>query len=346
MKKFLLFLIALLLLLFCACSPKEPSSEAPGETEKESSPVEKVTVTAYGKDYEVSVPEKTRFEFSDDALGIITPGITEAPAVVDLSGLSGCEEITRLYVTLMSETEKIILPSLPNLTGCEIGGKNPADPAVGNPVIDAAGIEGIESLNMDVVPKELIIGKGPETMTVGYGFDLGLLAGAENIEFLLLHGETDFSKIADIGPIKKIHIYDTVSDFSGLEKLKSLEHLGFRYSDGDISSLRGINAKVLVFGNDVTQKTVDSFPGSESVVELQLDDKYLTNLDIIGKLPNLGTILLTVDPEQPAEIPNYSEITDEAQIDALVTDLPKEELKAFYNRGGIIYIIKDAWRTN
>ena len=56
MKKILLILVIILLMLFCSCETDEPFvGPMPVSSEK-------VVVTVDGKDYEVFVPEKTRYE--------------------------------------------------------------------------------------------------------------------------------------------------------------------------------------------------------------------------------------------------------------------------------------------
>ena len=349
MKK--LFLILFLILSLCACGAEEapeipeentPVSEAGSEAESEEAvPAEKVIVTIDGIDYEVFVPAETRFEIYDGGqVEIITPKDYKVPAIVDLSGLSGCEYITSLFVTLMSETESLILPELPNISNCEIDGYNP-----GNPVVDAVGIEGCGSLYVNIIPGDIEIGAGPMNLTLGYGFDLGMVAGSENVRMVMVHGENDLSKIAEIGPVAEVYLVGEGADLSGLENLKTLEKLSFHYYNGDLSLAGNLPMGVLVFENEISQETIDTFTYSETVYELQINDKFMTNLDILDKLPNLQTLVLSVDPIQPEEVAFWEETTDKSKIDALVTNLPKEKLKAFLSKGGSLFIMDDWNRT-
>lgn len=350
MKKFLLIFALLILVLFCACGAEKPIVDDAGgislgepesEAEKEeNTPAEKVVVTIEGKDYEVFVPAKTRFEYYEGGhMEIITPSISGVPVIVDLSGLSGCEDITSLFVTLMSETEKLVLPELPNLSGCQIDGNNP-----GTPFIDAKGIEGCDNIYVNVVPSDMEIGKGPKTLELGYGIDLGMFAGSENVEAVLLHGETDLSKVADIGDVKEVYLIGEGTDLSGLEKL-NLERLSLHYYTGDLSLAKDLTMETLAIENETAQEAVDTFTYSETVYELHLNDETMTNLDILDKLPNLTVLLLIVDPIQPAEVPIRDEITDVSQIELLETNLPKEKLKEFFQKGGTIHIMDDWSRT-
>lgn len=350
LKKIVLVLVALMLALFCACGAEKPVvddaeeislGEPESEAEKEeSTPAEKVVVTIEGKDYEVFVPAKTRFEYYEGGhMEIITPSISGVPVIVDLYGLSGCEDITSLFVTLMSETEKLVLPELPNLSGCQIDGNNP-----GTPFIDAKGIEDCDNIYVNVVPSDMEIGKGPKTLELGYGIDLGMFAGSENVEAVMLHGETDLSKVADIGDVKEVYLIGEGTDLSGLEKL-NLERLSLHYYTGDLSLAKDLTMETLVIENETAQEAVDTFTYSKTVYELHLNDETMTNLDILDKLPNLTVLLLIVDPIQPAEVPIRDEITDVSQIELLETNLPKEKLKEFFQKGGTIFIMDDWSRT-
>lgn len=345
MKK--LFAIIFTILVLCSCGT-EPPAEMPYEEQEQitqqpegTSEEGKVIWTIDGADYEVDVPAKTRLEvYEGGQTKIITPSIAESPVTVDLSGLDGCEYITSLFVTLMSETESLILPKLPNISGCQIDGNNP-----GTPFIDAKGIEGCEYVYINVVPSGMEIGKGPETLELGYGIDLGMVSDSENVKMVMLHGATDLSKVAEIGAVEGVYLVGEGADIGGLENLPSLIKLSFHYYNGDMSAAENLSMEVLVFGNETTQESVDTFTYSETVYELHLNDETMTNLDIIDKLPNLQVLLLSVDPIQPAEVPIREEITDESQINALETNLPKEKLLAFYRNGGMIFIMDDWSRT-
>ena len=135
MKKVISILIVMMFGVFCGCEADEPFvGPMPVGSEK-------VVVTVDGKDYEVLVPEKTRFEVSDGAqMHVYTPSLSEG-ATVDLSGLSGCEYLEGLSVVLSGKSECLVLPKLPNLDFCEIFGNDIA-------FIDASAAEGCDSFNI------------------------------------------------------------------------------------------------------------------------------------------------------------------------------------------------------
>ena len=331
MKKVISILIVMMFGVFCGCEADEPFvGPMPVGSEK-------VVVTVDGKDYEVLVPEKTRFEVSDGAqMHVYTPSLSEG-ATVDLSGLSGCEYLEGLSVVLSGKNENLILPKLPNLGFCEIFGNDIA-------FIDASAAEGCDSFNIvDSSPDEIKIGKGPKSISLAYGFDLSMLAGAENIKNITVHGNSDLSKIADIGEVENVYVFGENDSVAGLENLKSLKKLSLDSFGGDLSGIGNLSMQTLAIGSDVTQETVDTLTKSETVTDLHINDEFLTNSDFMEKFPNLEYLVLSVEtlPEGTASL----DMITEAQLDALETNLPKEPLKDFLKNGGGIYLVYDWSRT-
>ena len=332
MKKSLLIFVIIMLALFCACSVNEVP-------EKPEEPVfsEKVVVTVDRKDYEVFVPEKTRFEIYDGAqMYVYTPSLSEG-VTIDLSGLSGCEYLEALSVVLSGKSESLVLPKLPNLDFCEIFGNDIA-------FIDASAIEGCDSFNIvDTPPDEMKIGKGPENIALCYGFDLSMLAGAENIKKITVYGNSDLSKVADIGEVENVYVFGENDSVAGLEKLKSLKKLSLQSFSGDLSGIGKLSMETLALNSDITQETIDTLTKSETVTDLHINDEFLTNSDFMEKFPNLEYLVLSVEflPEGTASL----DMITEAQLDALETNLDKEPLKDFLKNGGGIYLVYDWSRT-
>ena len=325
MKKFLLIFALLILVLFCACGREEVPEKAPAS--------EKVIWNIDGKDYEVFVPAKTRLE--DDGEGDITihtSSLSEG-ATIDLSGLSGCEYINSLVVKLNGEGEKLILPYLPNLSYCEIYGNAPE-------LIDASAMEDYTTLSLsEILPDKIDIGSGPESLVLGYGFDLSKLAGAENVKNVTIHGNADLSKTADIGEVESVYIFGENDNVAGLENLKSLKKLSFQAFSGDLSGIGKLSMETLAFNSDITQETIDTLSESETVTELHINDEFITKSDFLDKLPNLKTLVLSVLSTSSFEA------IDETQLESLETNIPKEALKAFMEKGGEIYLVYDWSRT-
>ncbi len=337
MKKFLLIAIALLLALFCACSAEEiPDNLPQGTDENEPSadeskplPDEKIKFIIGGTEYELAVPEKTRITDSGDGyIEVSTSSLAESGAVIDLSGLSGCEYIQSVLVKLNGENENLILPELPNLSFCEIYGNNPA-------FVDASGTEGCVRISLYVVPKEIKIGKGPENLELGYDFDISKISDAENVKSITVHGNADLSKIAGIGEVEKVFVFGENDNVAGLENLGSLKKLSLQAFVGDLSAIGNLSMETLALGNDITQETLDTLSESETVTELQLNDEFITNADFMEKLPNLKTLVLSV-----LSTSSFEGITEE-QLEALETNIPKEPLKDFLKNGGTIYLVYD-----
>lgn len=336
MKKTLLILVVFILALFCSCHEDEPFVGPMPLPEEQT---EKVVVTVDGKDYELSVPAKTRITDNGEGyVEIATSSLTEPGAVIDLSGLSGCEYIKDLTVDFNGEDEKLIIPKLQNLLHCQFYGNAPA-------LIDASAAEGCTRLSFEAVPAEVKIGKGPENLELGYGFDISKISGAPNVKSVVVHGDADLSKIADIGEVEKVYIFGENDNVAGLKNLKSLKRLSFQAFTGDLSGIKKLSMETLVFGSDVKEETLDTLSASETVTVLMLNDEFITNSDFMDKLPNLKELYLTVDPIQPPEVPIRDEITDESQINLLETNIPKEKIKAFFENGGKIFIMDDWSRT-
>lgn len=332
MKK--LFALILALLMLCSCGAKEPLS---GNTEKsppEQPENEKVAVTIGGEDYEMNIPEKTRInDNSEGNIEIFTSSLTEPGTVVDLSGLSGCEYINSLVVKLNGEGEKLILPYLPNLSYCEIYGNAPE-------LIDASAMEDYTTLSLyEILPDKIDIGSGPESLVLGYGFDLSKLAGAENVKNITIHGNADLSKTADIGEVESVYIFGENDNVAGLENLKSLKKLSFQAFSGDLSGIGKLSMETLAFNSNITQETIDTLSESETVTELHINDEFITKSDFLDKLPNLKTLVISVLSTSSFEA------IDETQLESLETNIPKEALKAFMEKGGEIYLVYDWSRT-
>lgn len=332
MKKILALFFVLLML--CACGANEPVSgnieEPPSEQPKNG----KVVVTIGGKDYEVNIPEKTRInDNSEGNIEILTSSLTEPGTVIDFSGLSGCEYINSLVIKLNGEGEKLILPDLPNLSYCEIYGNAPE-------LIDASAMKDYTTLSLsDVLPDKIDIGSGPESIVLGYGFDLSKLSGAENVKNVTIHGNADLSKIADMGEVESVYIFGENDNVADLENLKSLKKLSFQAFSGDLSGIGKLSMETLVLNSDITQETIDTLSESETVTELHINDEFITKSDFLDKLPNLKTLVLSVLSTSSFEA------IDETQLESLETNIPKEALKAFMEKGGEIYLIYDWSRT-
>lgn len=332
MKK--LFALILALLMLCACGANEPLSENTEKPSAEQPENGKVVVTIGGKDYEVNIPEKTRInDNSEGNIEILTSSLTEPGTVIDFSGLSGCEYINSLVIKLNGEGEKLILPDLPNLSYCEIYGNAPE-------LIDASVMKDYTTLSLsDVLPDKIDIGSGPESIVLGYGFDLSKLSGAENVKNVTIHGNADLSKIADIGEVESVYIFGENDNVADLENLKSLKKLSFQAFSGDLSGIGKLSMETLVLNSDITQETIDTLSESETVTELHINDEFITKSDFLDKLPNLKTLVLSVLSTSSFEA------IDETQLESLETNIPKEALKAFMEKGGEIYLIYDWSRT-
>ena len=170
-----------------------------------------------------------------------------------------------------------------------------------------------------------------------------MLAGAENIKNITVHGNSDLSKIADIGEVENVYVFGENDSVAGLENLKSLKKLSLNSFGGDLSGIGNLSMQTLAIGSDVTQETVDTLTKSKTVTDLHINDEFLTNSDFMEKFPNLEYLVLSVEtlPEGTASL----DMITEAQLDALETNLPKEPLKDFLKNGGGIYLVYDWSRT-
>ena len=348
MKKLVAILLSMLML--CSCNVEDPAEipdEKPQENIQEENvpeePVEetpapeneKVIWTIGGKDYEVDVPEKT--VFTDNGNGyyqVDTPSINENPLIVDLSALSGCEDIKELYVYVHADAESILIPKMPNLGALHIFGTNAG-------IVDISGTEGIETIHLNISPAELKIGMGPKELSLDYGFDLSKLAGAKNIKSITLYGDNDLSLIADMGEVEKVYIIGEETNLGELENLKSLKYLSVYAMNPDFSSMENLTVESLVLGDITSKAFAESFVYSETIKELQLDDEYGSDASFIEKMPNLEKILLSVASIQDASIVFMEEPITEEMLSLLETNLAKEPLKAFMEKGGEIYLFAD-----
>ena len=339
MKKVISILIVMMFGVFCGCSANEVP-EIPGEQISEA---EKTIWNIAGKDYELEVPAKTRMEFYEGGeMAVYTSSISDSPVVVDFSALSGCDEITRLSVYISSETEKIVVPNIPNLEYCYFFS------ALESPIgkIDLSAAEKVVTIDIDALPEELIIGNGTENLILGKGFDLSKISGGENLKSITLHGGADLSLIDGIGEIEKVYISGEGSDIGELENLKSMKRLSLIGTDFDLSGIKNLTMETLALGDYVGQGTVDSITGSETITDLHISDRKITDVTVIEKMPNLKTILLTVDSVQDSSITLwYNGTINEEMLDLLKTNVDKAPLKEFIQNGGEIYIFADPNRA-
>jgi len=345
MKKLLSILLALLLL--CACQntgpeiepsgPSGPSENPPAQqTQTEEAAETEPSVWKIGeKEYEVDVPEKT--VLTDNGNGyyqVDSPSLSENPQVLDFTGLSGCEDIKELYVYANADAESILVPKMPNLEALHIFGTNAG-------TVDISETEGIETIHLSISPEELKIGMGPKELSLDYNFDLSKLAGAKNIKSITVYGDNDLSLIADIGEVEKIYIIGDETNLGELENLKSLKRLSVYAMEVDFSPIENLTVESLVLGDITSKAFADSFTYSETIKELQLDDEYGNDASFIEKMPNLEKILLSVASIQDASIVFMEEPITEEMLSLLETNLAKESLKAFMEKGGEIYLFAD-----
>ena len=239
-------------------------------------------------------------------------------------------------MVLNTNTEKLVLPALPNAQNYHILGAEVN-------YIDASAAEGSENIQIIIEAHDIDLGKGPENLYLQYELDISALAGAENIKSITVHGNVDLSKIADIGEVEKVYVFGENDSVSGLENLKSLKKLSFQSFSGDLSGIGNLPMKTLVFNGDIKQKTLDTLMKSETVTDLHINDEFLTNSDFMEKFPNLEYLVLSVEtlPEGTASL----DMITETQLDALKTNLDKKPLEDFLKNGGGIYLVYDWSRT-
>ena len=253
---------------------------------------------------------------------------------LDFTGLSGCEDIKELYVYANADAESILVPKMPNLEALHIFGTNAG-------TVDISETEGIETIHLSISPEELKIGMGPKELSLDYDFDLSKLAGAKNIKSITIYGDNDLSLIADIGEVEKIYIIGDETNLGELENLKSLKRLSVYAMEVDFSPIENLTVESLVLGDITSKAFADSFTYSETIKELQLDDEYGNDASFIEKMPNLEKILLSVASIQDASIVFMEEPITEEMLSLLETNLAKESLKAFMEKGGEIYLFAD-----
>lgn len=353
MKK--LFALVIALLMLCACGAEELPAEVPNDIPKESSGElseevpenaekteneEKVVFTIGEKDYEVNAAKGTVItDNGNGSFQIDVPSLAEGMDA-DLSALFGCEDITELYLYFQADAKEIIIPKMPNLEFLNIFGTTAE-------TIDISALEGTPSVHFNIHPNELKIGKGPEKLLVDYAFELSKLAGAENVKSITVYGDNDLSLIADIGEVEEVYIIGEETNIGELENLKSLKRLSIYAMDPDFSPLENLTVESLVISDVCTHSFIESFTYSETITEIQINDEILEDAAFIEKMPNLKKILLNVDPvqDESAILWNEAPLEKEA-IDLLNTNIPKEQLKAFAEKGGEIYLIPDLWRNN
>lgn len=343
MKK--LFALFFALLMLCACNAEEPAEIPDGKPQEnipeepaEETPApenEKVIWTIGGKDYEVNVPAKT--VFTDNGNGyyqVDSPSINENPPVLDLTGLSGCEDIKELYVYANADAESILVPKMPNLEALHIFGTNAE-------IVDVSETEGIETIHLVISPGELKIGMGPKEISLDYAFDLSKLAGAKNIKSITLYGDNDLSLLADIGEVEKVYIIGEETNLGELKNLKSLKRLSVYSMNIDFSPIENLTVESLVLGDISSKAFTDSFTYSETIKELNLDDEYVSDASFIEKMPNLEKIMLSVASIQDGAIVFIEEPITVEMLSLMETNLEKEPLKAFMEKGGEIYLFAD-----
>ena len=111
--------------------------------------------------------------------------------------------------------------------------------------------------------------------------------------------------------------------------------------------MENLTVESLVISDGCTHSFIESFTYSETITEIQINDEILEDAAFIEKMPNLKKILLNVDPvqDESAILWNEAPLEKEA-IDLLNTNIPKEQLKTFAEKGGELYLIPDLWRNN
>ena len=86
--------------------------------------------------------------------------------------------------------------------------------------------------------------------------------------------------------------------------------------------------------------------GFRSFTGLEMSDEVIRSLAFLDRLPAVSSLLLTVKGEQPEEVLPYLSTmtaTPADVLEALDTEIPRDELAAFAERGDV-YLFFDARR--
>ena len=320
----------------------EDETEEQEENDEEEPTKNKNVVFKIGeKDYTVNATAGT--VIADNGNGsyqIDAPFSAKEPVNMDFSALAGCEEIKELYVYAHTDAKSIVVPKLPNLESLHIFGINVK-------ILDVFGTGGIKDMHICLLPEELKIGAGPEMLTLDSDLDLAKLAGAKNIKSFTVYGDKNLSLVADIGEVEEIYIIGDEKNLGELKNLKSLKHLSVYGMGLDFSPIEDLTVETLVISDIATKDFIDSFTYSETLTELQMDDEFLYDASFLEKMPNLKKLLLIVSPEQDEAVTLWNETPLEKEIISMLkTNIPKEQLEAFVEKGGEIYLAADTWRNS
>ena len=93
----------------------------------------------------------------------------------------------------------------------------------------------------------------------------------------------------------------------------------------------------IVYRNTITQKEAETLNGG-SFTGLEMSDEVIRSLAFLDRLPAVSSLLLTVKGEQPEEVLPYLSTmtaTPADVLEALATEIPREQLAAFSERGDV-----------
>ena len=268
----------------------------------------------------LTVPAST--EVSPEEHNVIRVYIREEEAgEVDLSGLGTLSDAFRLTLTAEGNMDALTLP--PNIAGTVIEAGTIRR-------LDASRCRLARPLELRCHVEEADMPPTLEAITVSDDSLFRFPAMPRLYHVGFLHP-------VDLSPLTGLF----------LSKEQRVVYVTRAPEDGpwDLSPLADTEFTLLQLGNTITQKEAETLNGG-SFTGLEMSDEVIRSLAFLDRLPAVSSLLLTVKGEQPEEVLPYLSTmtaTPADVLEALDTEIPRDELAAFAERGDV-YLFFDARR--
>ena len=353
MFQFLAIFLTLLLLAGCAGSPAAPSEDStvPPATE----PTELVF---NGKSYpldveslEIGTYDLEQLRWAANLRELVISG--SAPESWEfLSALSALETLTIHLSGTEAADVRLDGALLPALKTLEISADSPIEmlalpqaglescrltlPELRCLDLSAAAVETL-LLSLPGAPDETVPGRVQSLECEDFSPDDALL-GLDGLESLSLNVLQPLDFLSGLPQIKKLSLSGGTWELSPLVQ-SGVTELSLYKAEADLAALAQSGLETLRLQECAAEPA--ALAGMAHLRVLQLSDEGLTTLPL-EELPELGTLILQVSPEQ---LQATFTAENAAELEQLDTGLSKEALAAFLERGGTIYTFPDHRRN-
>lgn len=271
-----------------------------------------VSIAINGQNYQLQLSPGSKISLNQ---GILTIELLQSGQdKLDLSALANVANVTQLQIYgEEAAVDSVIVPNMPNLAAVDIDLDK-----VGR--LDLSQLPSLQSLKIRSHVQEVLPPPVLMTLDVGVGVPLLPFAKCKSLTYVFTGVENDLKALQQFPELTNLTLY----------RLKETEHV-------NLAPLAGLKLEYLT-AHDFSDPELQGLKGLQ-LASIEISDRSCQTLGFIASLKGLKSISILVAPDQPKAVAgNYGKPLNAQQLEALHSPLPKADLQAFMNQGGLVAV--------